>query len=160
MGRRIRELLVNNLAFKLPQRFRFRIFSYYGINCNARIISPGTIFIDGIASISIGRNTFINYNCIFSRGETITIGENCDIGFEAMFCTSTHQLGNSTRRAGTTECKPIVVGNGCWIGARATILPNVTIGDACIIAAGAVVTKDCAPNGLYAGVPARRIKEL
>jgi maltose O-acetyltransferase len=77
-----------------------------------------------------------------------------------MFCTSTHEIGSRERRGGKSISIPIKVGNGCWIGARSMILPGVTIGDGCIIAAGSVVTKDCEPNGLYAGTPAKRIKDL
>jgi acetyltransferase-like isoleucine patch superfamily enzyme len=47
-----------------------------------------------------------------------------------------------------------------WIGANAIILCGVTVGEGCIIASGSVVTKDCYPNGMYAGVPAKRIKDL
>jgi maltose O-acetyltransferase len=50
------------------------------------------------------------------------------------------------------------IGDRCWIGARATILPGVSIGDGTVVAAGAVVTKDCEPDALYAGVPARRLR--
>ena len=54
----------------------------------------------------------------------------------------------------------IVVGDGVWIGARATILPGVQIGDGAVVAAGAVVTRDVAANSLVAGVPAKTIREL
>jgi maltose O-acetyltransferase len=47
-----------------------------------------------------------------------------------------------------------------WMGARVTVLPGVTVGDGCVIAAGAVVTKDCEPGGVYAGLPARRIRSV
>ncbi|WP_372495087.1 acyltransferase [Nocardioides pinisoli] len=50
--------------------------------------------------------------------------------------------------------------NGAWIGAAVTVLPGVTIGPGCVVAAGSVVTADCQANGLYAGVPARRIRDL
>lgn len=55
---------------------------------------------------------------------------------------------------------PTLIKDGCWVGANVTIIPGVTIGEGCIIAAGAVVTKNCEPDGLYAGVPAKRIKDL
>ncbi|WP_060664555.1 DapH/DapD/GlmU-related protein [Bacillus sp. CHD6a] len=79
---------------------------------------------------------------------------------EVLFCTSTHEFGTCERRAGKPYGKPIKIGNGCWVGARVTILPGVTIGDGCIIAAGSVVTKDCESNSLYSGVPAKRVKGL
>jgi acetyltransferase-like isoleucine patch superfamily enzyme len=51
----------------------------------------------------------------------------------------------------------VVIGNGCWIGARAVILRNVEIGDGAIVAAGAVVTRSVRPHATVAGVPAREI---
>ena len=56
--------------------------------------------------------------------------------------------------------KYIFIGDGCWIGANVTILPGIEIGTGCIIGAGALVTKNCKPNGLYVGVPAKRIRDL
>lgn len=52
-----------------------------------------------------------------------------------------------------------VIGRDCWIGAHSIIKCGVKIADGCIIAAGAIVTKDTEPYGVYAGVPAKRIKE-
>ena len=63
-------------------------------------------------------------------------------------------------RAGALFLAPLVVSSGCWIGARAVLLPGLTIGEGCVVGAGAVVTKDCLPIGLYAGIPARRIRDL
>ncbi|MDB5112014.1 MAG: acetyltransferase, partial [Mucilaginibacter sp.] len=57
-------------------------------------------------------------------------------------------------------CSPIVVKRNAWIGAAATILPGVTIGENSVVAAGAVVTKDVPANTIVAGVPARAIKNL
>lgn len=55
---------------------------------------------------------------------------------------------------------PIVLGRNVWVGSNATILQGVTIGDNAIIAAGAVVTKDVAPDTVAAGVPARFIRHI
>ncbi|WP_247602466.1 DapH/DapD/GlmU-related protein [Gordonia rubripertincta] len=63
-------------------------------------------------------------------------------------------------RAAGEGRRPIVVGDYCWIGAGAIILPGVVVGEGCIISAGAVVIRDCEPNGLYAGVPAIRKRDL
>lgn len=108
----------------------------------------------------MGTGTFINYGCVFSNHSPITIGENCFVGQEVLFTTSTHEIGEETKRAGRHYSLPITVGDGVWIGARAVILPGVSIADGCVIAACAVVNKDCVSNGLYAGVPARRIQGL
>lgn len=74
--------------------------------------------------------------------------------------TSTHKMTSQQRRWGKLNPKDIIIGNGVWIGSNSTILAGVTIGDGTVIAAGAVVTKDCEANYLYAGVPAKKIKEL
>lgn len=59
---------------------------------------------------------------------------------------------------GRAEIKPTVIGRDCWLGAHSIINCGVNIADGCIIAAGAVVTKDTEPYGIYGGVPAKRIK--
>jgi len=55
---------------------------------------------------------------------------------------------------------PIVIGKNVWIGANATVVPSVTIGDGSVIAAGAVVTKDVPANVIVGGVPAKIIKKI
>ena len=77
-----------------------------------------------------------------------------------MLTTSHHEIGPPERRSGTARPRSIVIERGVWLGARVLVLPGVTVGPGCVIAAGAVVNRDCAPHGLYAGVPARRIREL
>lgn len=77
-----------------------------------------------------------------------------------MFCSSTHKIGSEKKRAGDAVGNPIYIEDGCWIGARSLILPGVTIGKGTIIAAGSIVTKNCEPNSLYAGIPAKKIKHL
>jgi maltose O-acetyltransferase len=75
--------------------------------------------------------------------------------------TATHAIGDRRQRASLPQQRrPVEIGSGCWLGTGATVLPGVTIGDGCVIAAGAVVTGDCTADGLYAGVPARRIRDL
>ena len=55
---------------------------------------------------------------------------------------------------------PIVLGRNVWVGSNSTILQGVTIGDNAVIAAGAVVTKDVAPDTIVGGVPARYIRHI
>ena len=61
------------------------------------------------------------------------------------------------RRHTATRALPIVIEDDVWIGASATVLGGVTIGEGAIIGAGAVVTRDVPPGETYAGVPARRL---
>jgi acetyltransferase-like isoleucine patch superfamily enzyme len=115
--------------------------------------------IAGRARLTIGAGTFVNRRCFFDLLAPVTIGRDCQIAQDVMFCTATHELtaeGFARRPHG----KAVQVGDRCWIGARATVLPGVQIGDGCVVGAGAVVAKDCAPGGVYAGVPARRIRDV
>ncbi|TQF73507.1 acyltransferase [Rhodococcus spelaei] len=114
----------------------------------------------GGKDIRMGLGTFVNRGVLFDCTAPITLGRQVAVGHRAQFITSTHEIGPADGRGGRVYHRPIVVGDGCWIGAGATVLPGVTIGSGCIVGAGAVVTKDCEPNGVYAGNPARRIRDL
>ena len=56
--------------------------------------------------------------------------------------------------------KPVHIGNDCWFGANVVVCPGVTIGDGCVIGAGAVVTRDIPPRTFAAGNPCRVIREI
>ena len=90
----------------------------------------------------------------------IVIGSNCDIGPSVEFITGSHEVGTSLRRAGKGIAKPIVINDGCWIGAGSRILAGVTIGSGTIVASGSVVVCDVPENVLVAGVPAIVKKNL
>jgi maltose O-acetyltransferase len=155
-----RELFINTVASSplLVNPVRASLMRLYGIKTDTNWIRPGCYF--GGSDIVIGVGTRVNYRCFFDGAAPIRIGKRCGIGMEVMFCTSTHAIGMAVERAGADRPAPIIVEDGCWLGARTVVLPGVTIGHGCVIATGAVVCKNCLPNGLYTGVPARRIKEL
>ena len=150
--------IVNSRVF--PRAFRSRAWRALGHQVDKSALINPMAFVGAWRGLEIGKKTFVNYGCFFDLGAPTYIGERCDIGYEVMFVTSTHAAGSSARRAGAALPAPIRVGSGVWIGARAILLPGVTIGDGCIVAAGSVVSKDCEPNGLYVGSPARRLKDL
>ncbi|WP_354500203.1 acyltransferase [Mycetocola sp. 2940] len=105
---------------------------------------------------------FINYGCFFDLAAPTVIGARASLGFEVMLLTSTHKMGPPSKRAGDSDAKSITIGEGAWIGARATIMPGVNVGSGCVIAAGSVVVSDCEPDSLYAGIPAvlkRRLED-
>jgi len=141
-----------------PRVLRLAILRLAGVKIARVHIRPGVIFTT--RQVRIGTGSFINRNCYFDSKAWVTIGERVQVGHGAVFCTSTHEIGDAYCRAGATLALPIEVRDGTWIGARSLLLPGVVVGEGCIVASGAVVTRDCAPNGLYAGVPARRVREL
>lgn len=157
----IRDATVNGIAASplLVRPLRARMLRLLGVNLAKGVrIHPWCWF--GGRDVAIGEGSWINYGVWFDNSATVTLGRNVFVGYQVLFCTSTHDLGRPSQRAGDAVGRPIFVGDGTWVGARATVLPGVTVGSGCVIAAGAVVTTDCAPNGLYAGTPARRLRDL
>ena len=108
--------------------------------------------------ISIGKRVYVNHACTFLDMGGITLEDDVLIGPKANLITENHPLDPGDRRA--LICKPVVIKRNAWIGAAATVLPGVTIGENSVVAAGAVVTSDVPPNVVVAGVPAKIIKRL
>lgn len=92
----------------------------------------------------------------------IKIGENSTIAYQSTLLTSANPNGplNNLSKVYDKVCKPIIIGDNTWVGARVTILPGVTIGNYCVVAAGSVVNRDVPDYTVVAGVPARKVKEL
>jgi maltose O-acetyltransferase len=156
----MRRFLRNTLAPSplLPRVVRTLLYRALGMRIASWRISPHCYF--GGREITIGARAFVNRGCFFDLCAPIEIGRRCHLAQQVMLLTSSHLMGPSSQRAGQLDSKRIVIDDGCWVGARVTILPGVRIGPGCVIATGAVVTRDCEPNGLYAGVPARRLRDL
>ena len=132
-----------------------------GVDVRGAGVFPHVKFVSG-HDVTLRHEAFINVGVLFDAGAHVDLGPRVAVGPGAQFLTSSHPLGLSRHRAGGGETKmaPIVVEEGCWIGAGAIILAGVTIGRGCVIGAGAVVLQDCEPNGLYVGVPATRKRDL
>ncbi|CAM3554135.1 sugar O-acetyltransferase [Flavobacterium chungbukense] len=108
--------------------------------------------------ISIGKNVFINFDCTFLALGGITIEDDVLIGPKVSLITESHPLHPEQRKG--LIGKPIHIKKNAWIGANATILPGVTIGENAIVAAGAVVSKDVPDNTIVGGIPAKFIKNV
>lgn len=128
----------------------------YSIGKGTKIVGP----IECTGSFSIGDNCWIGKNMRINGNGNVKIGNNCDIAPEVTFQTGGHLIGSSDRRAGKGQVFDQVVEDGVWIGGRATILNNTTIGESSVIAACACVSHDVEPNVLVGGVPARIIRRL
>ncbi len=103
------------------------------------------------ARIVIGNGTYLNRNTSVTATTLVEMGTNCMIGFDvAIMDDDLH---------GTAGPAAVRIGNGVWIGARATITKGVSIGDRAVIGAGAVVTRDVPAGSLAGGVPARVIRD-
>ena len=118
--------------------------------------APEIIIGDGV-----GIGAFSNISCV----NKIDIGNGVRIGRMVFITDNSHGLNDTISELNTpilsrkvTSKGPVIIGKNVWIGERACILPNVTIGDGAIIAANAVVTKDVPPYSVVGGCPAKVLK--
>ena len=111
-------------------------------------------------NISLGRNVFINYHCIFLDCAPIAIGDDVQIGPAVQLYTAQHPLDAKVRRSGLESASPIRIGKDVWIGGGVVVLPGVTIGDRSIVGAGSVVVHHVPPDSLVVGNPARIVRTL
>ena len=168
MYHKARKLLseYNNLDSELSQerdRILNELFEFKG----SGVWIEAPFFCDYGQNISIGKNTFVNTNCMFLDNNRITIGENGLIAPYVQIYTATHPLkaseriiteGNETRYL--TSAKPVTIGNNVWIGGNSIIFPGVVIGDNVTIGAGSVVTKNIPDDVLAVGNPCKVVKRM
>jgi acetyltransferase-like isoleucine patch superfamily enzyme len=110
-------------------------------------------------SIRVGRNVFINQGCTLNDIGGIEIGDDVLIGPRVSLITSGHPLDPNQRRRQIVAA-PIVIQRNVWLGAGATVLQGVTVGEDSVVAAGAVVTRDVPSGTLVAGVPAQVVRPI
>ena len=117
----------------------------------------------------IGENFFANFNLTVQDDAEVTIGDDVNFGPGCSIVTPVHPMVASERNEMLDQngevkrlcyAKPVHIGNSCWFGANVTVCPGVTIGDGCVIGAGAVVTRDIPPNSFAAGVPAKVVRTI
>lgn len=115
------------------------------------------------AKVKVGNDCLIGAGFCALAGEDITIGNNCAIASNVCIVSENHGI-NPTCELPYGDQKlriaPVKIGDGCWIGEKATILPGVTIGEKSVIGAGAVVTKSVPSYSIAVGNPAKVIKEF
>lgn len=127
---------------------------------NGSWVGQGT-FITGVADLSIGERSSVARGCTLDARGGLVVGDDTMIGFECVFVTSTHnssRLDVPMRQQGMYSA-PIRIGDDVWIGARAIVLPGVSIGHGAIVGAGSVVTRDVPDFAAVAGVPARVLRD-
>lgn len=156
-----RDLLVGVAALRLlPHRLRGPILN---LDPHIRVDPSGRVLhgveLTGRGRIRIGRS-FVNSHCFLDGTGDIEIGDAVLLAHRVAVLTATHEAGPSNQRGRDPFGLSTVIEDGCWLGAGVIVLPGVRVGRGCVVAAGSVVTKDCEPDGLYAGVPAVRKRDL
>ena len=140
-----------------------RIFGcQIGKNVDIHIIKLFNLYAGKFSNLSIGHNSFIGDDCLFDLANKIKLGEHVTLAERVTILTHTnvgykdHPLQKYFPRIDA----PVEFKDGCFIGANATILPGVIIGEKSFVAAGSVVTKTVEPGFVVAGVPAKIIKKI
>lgn len=115
---------------------------------------------NAVGDVIIGDNTRIGLHSTVIG--PVEIGDNVNLAQGIVVTALNHNFTDCTKRIdeqGVSTAK-VTIGNDVWIGANATVLPGVTIGNHSVVAAGAVVTKDVPSYSLVGGVPAKILKNL
>jgi maltose O-acetyltransferase len=106
-------------------------------------------------NIHLGKDVFLNFNCIILDVVRVEIGDSTQIGPAVQLLAADHPRDPAVRATGVELGRPIVIGRNVWIGGGAIIVPGVTIGDNAMVGAGAVVTRNVAAGVTVVGNPAR-----
>lgn len=145
-------------SINLPKRFLLEkaIFKHFG---KLSWIEPPLHVCSG-KNISIGERCYFNFNTVLLDDCAITIGDHVLFGPNVTVVTAAHPIPAELRMDGETLAAPVVIEDGVWIGANATVLPGVRIGKGSVIGAGSVVTKDIPPSVVAVGVPCEVMREI
>lgn len=126
-------------------------------------VFPG-VYIFNPENLVAGNNVSIQpmayIECGFEK-DGVVIGNDVSIAHGVTVMATTHRFDSheAAIRDQGVESEPVRIEDNVWIGAKASILSGVSIGHGSVVGAGAVVTRSLEPGGVYAGVPARKIKE-
>ena len=146
-----------------------RLLHYYGYSHVSQLraatvgadvaLAPNVSLRNG-GNVTIGDGAHVGERCLLWAGEraTIVLGEKALLGPEVMITVANYR----TRPGVPVVDQPrdeadVVIGAGCWLGARVVVLPGVRIGDGAVVGAGAVVTRDVPADAIAVGSPARVI---
>ena len=134
----------------------YRIFSLGDYS----VIESFACINNAVGDVIIGDHTRIGlHNTIIGPVE---IGNHVNLAQGITVTALNHNFSDTNKRIDEqgVSTNPVTIEDDVWVGANAVILPGVTIGEHCVVAAGAVVTKDVPPHSLVAGVPAKVIKQI
>ncbi len=130
----------------------------FGKSENAFLNPP--FYCDYGSHIEVGKNLFMNYNCMIIDVAKVTIGDNCMFAPNVAIYTAGHPVHPVTRNSLYEYGVEVTIGDNVWIGGNSVVLPGVHIGSNTVIGAGSVVTKDIPDWVIAAGNPCKVIREI
>ncbi len=145
---------INNTMPNTPECDKLIKELFSDIGEDSKVMPP--LQVNLANQVHIGNRVSIMYNLLCMSAGGITIDDDVMIAANVSLISNNHDYNERQ----IITCKPIHIKRNVWIGANATILPGVTIGENAVVAAGAVVSKDVPDNVVVGGVPAKIIKKL
>ena len=159
-----------NDTFDTESEKRAAILDELMPNHGKDVYLQGPIYFDFGTNITMGDNSYANFNFTVLDEGRVTIGKSVFIGPNVSMLTAIHPLCWQDRNSFFNEktgcvtnleyTAPITIGDNCWIGGSVTICGGVTIGEGCVIGAGAVVTRNIPANSLAVGNPCRVLRQI
>lgn len=151
------------LKIPLLKNYRRILYSKLGVKMGIQArISSDIKVVGDYKNLILEKNAEINAGCFLLAKDKIILGQNSTLAYNVSILTSANPNGphNKLSKVYPKVQAPVIIGKNTWIGASAIILPGITIGNFCVVAAGSVVTKDVPDYTVVAGVPAKIIKKL
>ena len=181
MIKRIATLIQNGLMysfFRLKHSFRYLGWPVV-FNSGVEIENASTLYIGNFSNIgkdtwirsslpgkgpgiSLGINSMIGRRNFISCAKEITIGNNCIFGPNVTIVDSNHVYTDPAKpisTQGITEPVPVYIGDDCWIGTNAVVLPGTTLGDHCVVGANSVVSGNIPSYSVITGIPGKIVKK-
>jgi maltose O-acetyltransferase len=159
-GRRRARALMARITAELDEDARADLLTeLFGSFGEGSFVEP-PFFCDYGDLIEVGRDVFMNFNCVILDCAPVTIGDRTQIGPGVQLLAADHPREIARRAAKEELSKPVTIGADVWLGAGAIVCPGVSIGDGSVIGAGSVVTRDVPPAVVAAGNPCRVIRSL
>ena len=143
--------------FRLTNWLKARYMRAFGAKIGRRPVLYSGIWIMPLRGLTLGDDVDLARGTLITTGGTVTIGDRTLIGYGARILSANHRRTSQGVFGTGHEFAAVRIGSDVWIGAGATVLPGVEIGDRAVVAAGAVVTRAVPAGVLVAGVPARPV---
>lgn len=141
-------------------RARGRLYEPYLKDFGENFKLGSQAFIFNPNGLIVGDHVYIGFNSYIGQGE-VELKDEVLIGNFVSITASNHLMKGDSFRFGGFKAEKIIVGQGTWIAAHASITAGVEIGNSCLVAAGAIVTKSIKENfKVIGGVPAKVISEI
>ena len=130
------------------------------MKCASGVTLQKGIFYGNTKNVSVGHKCCICRGAFLDAFDKIIIGNNVAISFQVTLITSSHGIGAEKNRVGELFGKPIIIGDGTWVGARSIIGPGTEVGAGSMLSAGCALMHSVPANSLVAGVPGKVITRL